>query len=113
MDLAGGSGLLLVTLPAENEQLFGAPVAMIRILSIFALGMSAHSFVSFLVRIEDMYQKVRDLIMLNLAYCISIFIMLYAFNAELSFIGFLYFFCEIAVIGGLMTVEFQLLRRSE
>lgn len=103
--------LLGLVLPMFHERIGLGPWTL-RWLGLAGLGYAVFSLSTYLRSPLRMVPYLRVIILANLAYCVTIAVVLVANRAEVTVLGFVYFAIEVGVILTLVGLETRILRRA-
>ena len=101
------STFLLAVILVRFESAFGMPRNVLYFLSIIAFVFAINSFINYLLVKENWKPSLKTIAVANLLYCgITLGLTIY-FNKELTSLGLIYFFSELAVIVTLAIIELK------
>ena len=103
------SSLFLGVVLAALQPYVGMPRPVLFALAAVALAFGAYSIGGYYLRRNEWRRWLPVISTLNLAYCGVTAALVAAFWTQLTFVGAMYFLCEIVVITGLVVVERRVL----
>lgn len=104
------TAILLIALVKNFNSYFGIPIAIIDVLSIFALIISIYSFCCFAFAKNNISILLKIIIVANSCYCISTFVLVIYFYNNLTILGVVYFISEIFILCALIYLELKIVK---
>jgi hypothetical protein len=95
------------------EQTFGMPKDILTLLSLIALVFAVYSFYCYFFLKGNWKTFLFGISIANFMYCCLTLGLVYFFYSELTVLGVAYFLAEVAVVMGLVLVEWKLIVNSE
>jgi hypothetical protein len=94
----------------QFQEYFGMPEERLSLLSMIAIAFAVYSFSCFLFQNRNWRIFLKAIMTANLLYCCLTIGLVIHYYSTLSIVGLTYFLAEIAVIVGLVYIEFQTLK---